>query len=234
MTEEDFLKARQEKEELDLIRLEKHRKIFSLLKEEGSKESLEKAFERINLWKKNQTCSDYYVEEWTKILNDLSLFEKIVLDPKNHHLRQNTPFRLKEITNWQVMNDIDFLEVEKQPNDKLLFRDMLGENGNTIPYKSLINISYLIVEGEYGNIYITEAEENKYLIECLTTKEVFVYLWCDGLILDFNLNFYFKLDNFQIDKIKRYIEKTKKINFIVYDEKDDKPVYKTEKIVSIL
>lgn len=95
MVPEEFLKARKEKEQADLERLRKHREVFIKLRNGNSKDLLQAAFQRIEVWKKNQTCSDYYVEQWIKVLNNLNLYEEVVLNPKNHHLRQNTPFRMK-------------------------------------------------------------------------------------------------------------------------------------------
>ena len=132
------------------------------------------------------------------------------------------------------MEDMNFLEIKTNTNHTNLFQNMLGKNGNTIPYKNLINISYCIAEDEFNHIYIMDIEANKYFIDCLTTKKASVYLWGDGLILDFNLNSYFKLDNFQINEVQKYIENNKKITFIVYDEKNDRIKYEEEKIVNIL
>ena len=95
MISEAFLKARHEKEMADQERLRKHREIWLRLQGGDADELLEAAFVRIEVWKKNQTCSNYYIETWQKILNQPDLFESVVLDPKNHHLRQNTPFRMK-------------------------------------------------------------------------------------------------------------------------------------------
>lgn len=94
MISEEFLKARKEKELADRDRLRKHREVLSRLRNGYSEELLAAAFKRIEVWKKNQTCNDYYIEEWLKVLNNLSLYEDVVLNPKNHHLRQNTPFRM--------------------------------------------------------------------------------------------------------------------------------------------
>lgn len=96
MATEEFIKARKEKEKEDAIRLIKHQKILPLLYSDSGTELLNNAFKRIETWQKNQTCSSYYIEEWCKVLNDLSLYEEIILNPKNHHLRQNTPFRMSD------------------------------------------------------------------------------------------------------------------------------------------
>lgn len=96
MATEEFIKARNEKEKEDAIRLIKHQKILPLLYSDSGTELLNNAFKRIETWQKNQTCSSYYIEEWYKVLNDLSLYKEIILNPKNHHLRQNTPFRMSD------------------------------------------------------------------------------------------------------------------------------------------
>ena len=97
MASEAFLKARREKNQADAERLRKHQEILLLLRCESGKDLLDKAFKRIDTWQKNQTCSKYYIEEWVKALNDLNLYEEVILNPQNHHLRQNTPFRLSDI-----------------------------------------------------------------------------------------------------------------------------------------
>ncbi|MGV0999504.1 MAG: hypothetical protein ACOYBQ_09280 [Fluviibacter sp.] len=95
MISEEFLKARKEKKLADMDRLRKHREVLAKIRGGYSEELLLAAFKRIDVWKKNQTCNVYYIEEWTKVLNNLNLYEDVVLNPKNHHLRQNTPFRMK-------------------------------------------------------------------------------------------------------------------------------------------
>lgn len=97
MVSKAFLNARNEKVLADTDRLRKHRAVLSKIQSGYSDELLAAAFKRIEIWKKRQTCSDDYIEVWLKVLNNLSLFEDVVLNPKNHHLRQNTPFRMKDL-----------------------------------------------------------------------------------------------------------------------------------------
>lgn len=97
MENEHFIKAREDKELADKERLDKHKKILELLNGEQSENLLAGAFRRIATWTVGNTCDVYYINEWTKVLNDLSLYESIILNPKNHHLRQNTPFRMSDI-----------------------------------------------------------------------------------------------------------------------------------------
>ena len=93
----EFIQARQEKTLADSVRLEKHKEIYVKIQSKGSDDLINFAQQRISLWKSNQTCSPYYIETWERVLNDFSLFEHLILNPQNHHLRQNTPFMMKGI-----------------------------------------------------------------------------------------------------------------------------------------
>ncbi len=101
----EIIKARKDKETADSIRLEKHKAIYELIKSNNANELLLFARERIELWKLNNTCSEYYIEAWERVLNNLELFDEI-LDQKNHHLRQNTPFKMNskyQPSDWQSL-----------------------------------------------------------------------------------------------------------------------------------
>lgn len=91
----ELIKARQEKPLADSARLEKHAIIYMKIKSGQGNELVSFAKHQISLWKRNDLCSPFYQEIWERVLKDFSLFESVILDPKNHHLRQNTPFILK-------------------------------------------------------------------------------------------------------------------------------------------
>ena len=91
----ELIKARQEKSVADSARLEKHAIIYMKIKNGEGNELVNFAKHQISLWKENDLCSPFYQEIWERVLKDYSLFESVILDPKNHHLRQNTPFILK-------------------------------------------------------------------------------------------------------------------------------------------
>ena len=92
---QEYRRAREEKEAADKLRLEKHIAIYNKLANGEGNELLEFAQKRISLWRENKTCSEYYIETWERALKDLSFFESEILKPASGHLLQNTPFRMK-------------------------------------------------------------------------------------------------------------------------------------------
>ena len=92
----DLTRARQEKALADSVRLQKHAIIYMKIKNGEGDELIKVAKQQISLWKKNDLCSAFYQEIWERALGDYSIFESVILNPKNHHLRQNTPFLLDE------------------------------------------------------------------------------------------------------------------------------------------
>lgn len=101
---EELKTARSIKREQDLRLLAFHQKIFPLLKSPSSSEILLKAASRINLWREQNLCSDYFISAWTSILSsrELEEFEKRILDPNSKEslaLIQNSPlsFLMRDI-----------------------------------------------------------------------------------------------------------------------------------------
>ena len=82
---EELKAARSSKREQDLRLLAFLQKIFLLLKSPSSSEILLKAVGRINLWREQNLCSDYFISAWTSILSSRELveFEKRILDPNS-------------------------------------------------------------------------------------------------------------------------------------------------------
>lgn len=91
-TQAALIRARQEKVLADSARLEKHEIILLKIKSGEGVDLIKFAKHQISLWKQNDLCSPFYQEIWERALGDYSFFESVILDPKNHHIRQNTPF----------------------------------------------------------------------------------------------------------------------------------------------
>jgi hypothetical protein len=84
-----------EKQERDLHLLAFHHKVYVLLQSERSSEILEKAQERIALWKNQRLCHVDYIETWESMIDHLDEFKARALDDLSDNgvaLRQNTPF----------------------------------------------------------------------------------------------------------------------------------------------
>lgn len=101
---EELKTARSSKREQDVRLLAFHQKVFHLLKSPSASEILSKAVGRINLWRDQNLCSDYFISAWTSILSskEFEEFEKRILDPNSKEslaLIQNSPlsFLMREI-----------------------------------------------------------------------------------------------------------------------------------------
>lgn len=91
------LKARQNKREQDASLRTFHGYVYAQLKTARKDEILQRARERIGLWKKGKLCSDYYIRFWSAVVasGDSDTFKQRVLDASERRalgMMQNTPF----------------------------------------------------------------------------------------------------------------------------------------------
>jgi hypothetical protein len=84
-----------EKQERDSRLLAFHQKVYDLLQSERSSEILEKAKERVALWKAQRLCHSDYINAWSQMIGNLDEFKAKALEDVSDNgvaLRQNTPF----------------------------------------------------------------------------------------------------------------------------------------------
>lgn len=97
MPEAPEFKARQDKRSQDESLRAFHRYVYQRLQSEHKDEILQRARERIGLWKRGKLCSDYYIRFWSGVVSsgDSDVFKQKVLEASERRalgMMQNTPF----------------------------------------------------------------------------------------------------------------------------------------------
>lgn len=91
------IQVRQHKQTQDAALRTFHSYVYEQLQSERKDEILQRARERIGLWKKGRLCSDYYIRFWSGVVasGDSDVFRHKVLDASERRalgMMQNTPF----------------------------------------------------------------------------------------------------------------------------------------------
>ena len=91
------LQVRQHKQAQDVALRAFHGYVYEQLQSERKDEILQRARERIGLWKKGKLCSNYYIRFWSTVVAsaDSDTFKQQVLDAFERRalgMMQNTPF----------------------------------------------------------------------------------------------------------------------------------------------
>lgn len=96
-----------------------------------------------------------------------------------------------------------------------------GPNGNFIYFKPGFLLNYGCTE-DNSIIYIEDNTENKQFTQYLNTKEFKLYLFETSIYIDFDVNCYYILDDFDTFKQYEYCQKNKKLTIALLNE------YKTD------
>ena len=88
---------------------------------------------------------------------------------------------------------------------------IIGSNGNWIYLKPVITLSYGSNEDE-SIIYIEDNTDNKQLTNDLNTKNFKLHLSGSALYIDFELDYYYKLMNFDDFLQYEYCQNNKQLN----------------------
>ena len=91
------IQARQHKQAQDAALRTFHGYVYEQLQSARKDEILQRARERIDLWKKDKLCSNYYIRFWSGVVAsaDADLFKQKVLNASERQalgMMQNTPF----------------------------------------------------------------------------------------------------------------------------------------------
>ena len=91
------VKARQHKQAQDAALRTFHGYVYEQLQSERKEDILQRARERIGLWKKGKLCSNYYIRFWSGVVAsaDSDIFKQKVLNASERRalgMMQNTPF----------------------------------------------------------------------------------------------------------------------------------------------
>lgn len=89
--------ARQDKRAQDAALRSFHAYVYEQLQSGRKDEILQRARQRIGLWKKGRLCSDYYIRFWSGVIasGDSQVFKQKVMEASERRavgMMQNTPF----------------------------------------------------------------------------------------------------------------------------------------------
>jgi transcriptional regulator NrdR family protein len=97
MSSTELIRARQAKHTQDEALRALHNYVYQQLRTGRKEEILDRARQRLALWKRDRLCSAYYIRFWTTVLNSDSTetFKAKVLEAsarRANGMMQNTPF----------------------------------------------------------------------------------------------------------------------------------------------